>query len=40
MQEIKDMIGTIENGTSLIYDWENKNDHELYINFSKDAILV
>ena len=40
MQEIKDMIGTIENGTSLIYDWENKNDHELYINFSKDDLSI
>lgn len=40
MQEIKDMIGTIENGTSLIYDWGNKNDHELYINFSKDDLSI
>ncbi len=40
MQEIKDMIGTIENVTSLIYDWENKNDHELYVNFSKDDLSI
>jgi hypothetical protein len=40
MQEIKDMISAIDNSTSLIYDWENKNDHELYVNFSKDDLSI
>lgn len=40
MQEIKDMIAGIDSSTSLIYDWENKNDHELYVNFSKDELTI
>jgi hypothetical protein len=40
MQEIKDLIESVSNGEILIYEWENKNDHELFINFTKDKLSI
>ena len=40
MQEIKDLIDNIAEGQSLIYEWENKNDHELFINFTTDEVTL
>lgn len=40
MQEIKDLIDNIAEGQSLIYGWENKNDHELFINFTTDEVTL
>lgn len=39
MQEIKSLLDTMGNET-LIYEWENKEDHELYINFSANGLAV
>lgn len=40
MQEIKDLLDNSENSEVLIYEWENKNDHELYVNFSANGMNV
>jgi hypothetical protein len=40
MQEIKDLLDNSENSEALIYEWENKNDHELYVNFSANGMNV
>lgn len=40
MQEIKDLIDSVENLGSLIYEWENKNDHQLYVNFSTNGMSL
>jgi hypothetical protein len=42
MQELYDLIGSIsdESGENLIYEWENKNDHQLIVNFSKDELQL
>ena len=33
MNELKDLISNVSNGQELIYEWENKFDHHLLINF-------
>jgi hypothetical protein len=40
MQEIKDMLVGIADGQTLIYEWENKNDHELSISFTTDSLSI
>jgi hypothetical protein len=40
MQEIKDLLASTENSESLIYEWENKNGHELFVNFSANGMNV
>lgn len=40
MQEIKDLLDSNENSETLIYEWENKDDHELYVNFSANGMNV
>jgi hypothetical protein len=40
MQEIKDLLDSSENSETLIYEWENKSDHELFVNFSTNGISV
>lgn len=50
MQEISDLISSIAQGQSqgqaqsksqsLIYEWENKNDHDLIVNFTKDDLAI
>jgi hypothetical protein len=40
MQEIKDMLANIADGKTLIYEWENKNDHELSISFTTDELSI
>lgn len=40
MQEIKDLLDNTENSETLIYEWENKDDHELFINFSANGMNV
>lgn len=39
MQEIKTLLDTMGNDT-LIYEWENQNDHKLFINFSANGLSV
>ena len=43
MQEISDLINSISDNDpdqNLIYEWENKNDHELIINFNDDNVSI
>ena len=42
MQELNDLIGSIgdENSQNLIYEWENKEDHQLIVNFTKDDLSI
>ena len=34
MQELKDLIDGMSDGQNLIYEWENKDDHQLLVNFT------
>ena len=39
MQELKDLIdGMSDDG--LIYEWENKSDHEIVINFTNNDLSI
>ena len=40
MQELKDLIDGVSDGQNMIYEWENKEDHQLSINFSTDDLSV
>jgi len=40
MQEMKDLVDGISNGSDIIYEWENKNEHELVVNFTKDDVSL
>jgi hypothetical protein len=50
MQEISDLVSSIaqsqsqgqaqSKSQSLIYEWENKNDHDLIVNFTKDDLAI
>lgn len=50
MQEISDLVSSISQSQSqsqaqsksqsLIYEWENKNDHDLIVNFTKDDLAI
>ena len=43
MQELSDLINSISDNDpnqNLIYEWENKNDHELIINFNDDNVSI
>lgn len=42
MQELNDLVKSIgdENSSSMIYEWENKDDHHLIINFTKDDLSI
>lgn len=40
MQELKDLVDGVSNGQNFIYEWENKNDHQLLVNFSTGSISV
>jgi hypothetical protein len=50
MQEISDLVNSISQSqaqaqdqsisSNLIYEWENKNDHDLIVNFTKDNLAI
>lgn len=43
MQELNDLINSIsdsEPSQNLIYEWENKNDHELVVNFTNKDVSI
>jgi hypothetical protein len=40
MQELKDLIDNVTNGQNIIYEWENKDDHQLIISFSTDELSI
>lgn len=39
LQELKDLIDGLSDN-SIIYEWENKSDHEVVINFTKDELSI
>jgi hypothetical protein len=40
MQELKDLVDNVTNGQNIIYEWENKSDHELVVSFSTDDLSI
>jgi hypothetical protein len=41
MQEIKDLLDGISgDGQNIVYEWENKNDHQLTVSFSLGELAV
>ena len=40
MQEIKDLVDGATEGNNIIYEWENKSDHELIVSFSTDSLSI
>jgi hypothetical protein len=40
MVELKDLVNSISDGHNMIYEWENKNDHELVINFTINSLTI
>ena len=40
MQELKDLVDNVTNGQNIIYEWENKEDHELTVSFSTDNLSI
>ncbi len=40
MQEIKDLVDGVTDGNNIIYEWENKSDHELVVSFSTDTLSI
>jgi len=40
MQELKDLVEGVSDGQNFIYEWENKNDHQLLVNFSNGELSV
>lgn len=38
MQEIKDLLNTNDDSGTFIYEWENKDEHELFVNFSANRM--
>jgi DNA-binding Lrp family transcriptional regulator len=39
MQEIKELVDSI-GGQAFMYEWENKNDHELFVNFTNNELIL
>ena len=39
MQEIKELVDSI-GGQAFMYEWENKNDHELFVNFTNNELVL
>ena len=40
MQELKDLVDGATDGNNIIYEWENKNDHELTVTFSTGNLSI
>lgn len=40
MQELKDLVDGATDGNNIIYEWENKNDHELTVTFSTGELSI
>lgn len=40
MQELKDLVDTATDGNNIIYEWENKDDHELTVTFSTGDLSI
>lgn len=39
MQELKDLIDGLSDN-SIVYEWENKSDHEVVVNFTKEELSI
>ena len=39
MQELQDLISNLSD-QNIIYEWENKSDHEIVVNFTKDDLSI
>lgn len=40
MNELRDLINSVSDGQNMIYEWENKNDHELIVNFTYNNLAI
>ena len=40
MQELRDLVDGATEGNNIIYEWENKNDHELTVSFSTGDLSI
>ncbi len=40
MQEISDLINSFSEGNTLVYEWENRGEHELIINFLFNELSI
>jgi hypothetical protein len=40
MSELKDLVDSATDGNNIIYEWENKEDHELVVTFSTGDISI
>jgi hypothetical protein len=40
MQELKDLVDGATDGNNIIYEWENKDDHELTVTFSTGDLSI
>jgi endo-1,4-beta-D-glucanase Y len=40
MQEIRTLINGVSDGQNIVYEWENKEDHQLMVNFTKDELSI
>ena len=40
MQELKDLIDGVSDGQNMIYEWENKQDHQLTVGFSTGELSI
>jgi hypothetical protein len=40
MTELNDLVSGVSDGTNIVYQWENKDNHELVINFLFNGISV
>jgi len=40
MSELRDLVDGATDGNNIIYEWENKNDHELTVTFSTGELSI
>lgn len=40
MTELKELIDSVSGGHNLLYEWENKDNHEVIINFNWDELSI
>lgn len=40
MQSLKEIIDGVSDGQNIVYEWENKNDHQLLINFTTGELSI
>jgi hypothetical protein len=40
MQELKDLVDSVSDGQNMVYEWENKKDHQLSVSFSTGELSI